>query len=319
VSAIATYGRDFQGMSRSRIHAGAGTETSLRSEASTGRGCDMKVGFIGLGSLGGPIARRLQRCGFEVVACEVVPAVLAAFDEPGSNREASPLATAQQVKLLGVCVRTDDQVTSLFGDGSLFKALGQGGLVIMHSNVAPELVRKLDVQAKQYGVDVIDAGVSGGAPAVAEGKLSLFVGGDATAVEKAKPWFDAIAKHVAYLGPIGRGMEGKLINNLISVANYGMSAAILDVGMKLGFDREQLQQALMAGSAQSFALQAAPSFMGLRPGATRESLEAIHDLLKKDVDHARNLPPSDDAAMAALLAASDAMLKRVKRAAAEKG
>jgi 3-hydroxyisobutyrate dehydrogenase-like beta-hydroxyacid dehydrogenase len=187
----------------------------------------------------------------------------------------------------------------------------------LHSTVAPELARHLATQAKQSGIDLIDVGVSGGGPAAIEGKLSLFVGGEPAAVERARPWLQAIGKSVAYLGPVGRGLQGKLLNNLISIANYGMSAAIVDVGAKLGFDTAELCEALMAGSAQSFALKVSPGWITKSVVNTPARLLDLHDLLKKDVDHARNLLPTDDRAMAALLASCEAMLARLKVAAAQ--
>lgn len=275
----------------------------------------MKVGFIGLGSMGAPIARRLARQGFSVTACDVAPQALAAFDEPGTACEADPLATARQAELLGVCVRTDAQLEALAGDGAIFAALGEGGIFILHSTVAPDLARRLADEAKAVGVGFIDVGVSGGGPAALEGKLSLFVGGEDEVVARARSFLEAIGT-VAHLGPVGRGLEGKLLNNLVSIANYGMSAAILDLGEQLDFDREQLHDALMAGSAQGFALKAVPGM--LRPhGDAPGYLDALHDLLKKDVDHASQLAPAEDPAMAALLASCRAMLNRVKRAAAE--
>lgn len=89
----------------------------------------MIVGFIGLGSMGAPIARRLARSGFEVIGCDISPDMLAAFDEPGTVRESDPIATARKSELLGICVRTDQQLESLAGDGRLFEALGEGGAV----------------------------------------------------------------------------------------------------------------------------------------------------------------------------------------------
>ncbi len=277
----------------------------------------MKAGFIGLGSMGAPIARRLARCGFSVVACDIAPDVLAAFDEPNTEREADPIATARSAKMLGICVRTDEQLRALAGDGKLFAALGDGGLVLLHSTIAPQLAQELAALARQSGVDLLDVGVSGGGPAVLEGKLSLFIGGDADAVARARPWLDAIGKSAVHLGPVGKGLEGKLLNNLVSIANYGMSASILDVGEKMGFDREQLRGALMAGSAQGFALQAVPGLLRPRGPGAPGSHDSLYELLKKDVDLARQLPPSDATAMRALLASCEVMLDRVKRAAAE--
>jgi 3-hydroxyisobutyrate dehydrogenase-like beta-hydroxyacid dehydrogenase len=264
----------------------------------------MKVGFIGLGSLGDGIARRIARSGFPLVACDINPATLAAFDEPGAEREADALAVAEKVDALCVCVRMDDDVRDLVAGGAMFRALGEGGLFIIHSTIAPELCRELAEQAKAHGVDVLDAGVSGGSPAALKGELMIYVGGEPAAVERARPLLEACGR-IMHLGPAGRGMEGKLLNNLVSIANYGMSIAILDLGEKLNFDREQLRQALMAGSADAFALRAAPGLLR-NPGPMRQ-------LLGKDLDHARALAPEADPAMSALVHAAESMLDRLAR------
>lgn len=276
----------------------------------------MGVGFIGLGSMGGPIAQRLARSGFTVTGYDTAPQMMAAFDEPGTTRASDPVETARGADMLGICVRTDEQLEGLLSDGQIFAVMAKGGIVIIHSTVAPGLARRLAEQAQSYGVDVIDVGVSGGGPMAIEGKLSLFVGGDDAAVERARPWLDAIGR-TAHLGPVGRGLEGKLLNNLISVANYGMSAAILDVGETLGFDRTELSAALMAGSAQSFALKAVPGLLRPRGTGAPGSHDTLHDLLKKDVDHARDLAPDANPAMKALLASCESMLNRIKQAAGE--
>lgn len=280
----------------------------------------MKIGFIGLGSMGAPIARRLARRGFDVLGCDIAPEMLRAFDEPGTTRSSDPIETARWAELLGICVRTDEQLENLVDGGRLFAALGEGALVILHSTVSPNLARELAALAKKYKVGFVDVGVSGGAPAAIEGQLTLFVGGEDAEVERAKPWLEAISKSMAHLGPVGRGQEAKLLNNLISIANYGMSAAIVDVAMALGFERDRFIEILMSGSAQSFALKVAPGFVRKRSGlGAPGSFMGLHDLLKKDVDHCRALPPSDSAAMHALLASCEAMLARIRRAAAEEG
>jgi 3-hydroxyisobutyrate dehydrogenase len=270
----------------------------------------MKVGFIGLGSLGTPIARKIARSGFPLAVYDISPAAIEAFDEPGAVVAADPIDAARRCEVLCVCVRMDAELQELAGDGALFAALGEGGLFIIHSTVAPELCQQLAEVAQRYGVAVIDAGVSGGAPRALTGELSIYTGGDAAAIEKARPLLESYGK-IAVLGAVGRGMQGKLLNNLISIANYGMSAAILDLGDTLGFDRAQLRDALLAGSAESFALRAVPGL--LRP----ESAAALRQLLGKDLDHARKLAPESDTAMAALVPAAESMLERLQRAAAE--
>jgi 3-hydroxyisobutyrate dehydrogenase len=77
----------------------------------------MDVGFVGLGSLGGPMARRLARSGFDVIACDIAPQVLETFDEPRARREADPIRAAEQAEMLGICVRTDEQLCVRAGRG----------------------------------------------------------------------------------------------------------------------------------------------------------------------------------------------------------
>lgn len=261
----------------------------------------MKVGYIGLGTLGGPIARRIAQSGFELTIFDVFPLAIEANAEDGVAKAASSLEVAAACEALCLCVRTDADVVDVVAGGKLFEVLGQGGLLIIHSTIDPRLCQTLADQAAPYGVSVIDCGVSGGGPAALEGKLSIFVGGDAEAVARAKPLLDCLGTF-RHLGPVGRGMQGKLLNNLISIANYGMSAHILDLGEHLGFDRGQLHEMLMAGSAQSFALKVVPGFV--QP----ERLENLRTLLGKDVEHARHLTDPELPAMKALIPAAQSMI-----------
>lgn len=272
----------------------------------------MKIGFVGLGSMGAPIARRLARTGHAVIGCDIAPAMLAAFDEPGTTGEADPIALAGLVDVLGVCVRTDAQLQDLLGDGRLFQALGAGKLCILNSTVSPALARDLGVLATSHGVDFVDVGVSGGAALALEGKLSLFVGGQDAAVERARPFLDAIGV-VAHLGPVGRGQEGKLINNLLSIANSAMSALAIELGEHLNFDREQLRQALLVGSARSFALDVLPGMFDWQGEREAPYLPWLRALLEKDVVHGAALARPDDHRAQPLATAAHAVLDHIDR------
>ncbi len=274
------------------------------------------VGFIGLGLMGAPIARRLARQGFDVTGCDIYPPALKAFDEPGTLLEADPIAAAQGKQIVGICVRTDEQLRNLAGDGRIFAAQGAGGIFIITSTVSPDLARELEKLAATHGVKLIDVGVSGGQPAALEGKLSLFVGGDEAVVESARPALEAIGT-VSHLGPVGRGLEGKLLNNLACIANYGLAASILDLGVALNFDREQLRQALQRGSAQSFALQVVPGMVGWRETSTAAGVADLRNLLAKDVYLSADLAPAEDPAMSALQNACHVLLRRMDRAVEE--
>lgn len=268
----------------------------------------MNVGFIGLGNQGAPIARKISRSGYRLYACDCSPHALEAFDEQGATRLTEPIETARQVEVLCVCVRMDKDLIDLVAGGALFAALGSGGTFIIHSTVEHTLCQQLAELGARYGVSVLDAGVSGGGDAALQGQLALFVGGDAAAFERVRPLLSCYGKSVAYLGPSGRGMIGKLLNNLVSIANYGMAAAILDLGEALHFDREQLRRALLAGSAEGFALRAIPGL--LQP----ERAAWLHEVLAKDLDHARSLAasaPPVNKSLAAIVAAAQSMIDRL--------
>ena len=274
------------------------------------------VGFIGLGLMGMPIARRLARQGFAVTGCDVFPATLDAFDEPGTSREADPVEAARGKDFVGICVRTDQQLRDLTTGGAVFAAQGAGGIFIITSTVSPDLAKTLAQEAAAHGVSVIDVGVSGGHHYALEGKLSLFVGGDEAVIARASEWLEAIGT-VSHLGPVGRGLTGKLLNNLACIANYGLAASILDLGVQLDFDREQLRAALQRGSAQSFALQVVPGMMGVREGSTAQGVADLRNLLEKDVRLSAKLAPADDVAMIALQNACEVLLARMDRAVGE--
>lgn len=270
-----------------------------------------KVGYIGLGSLGAPIAACIARGGFSLTVYDLVPAAMEAAGLASAAKASSPQQVAAASDLLCVCVRTDADMVELTQDGSLFTALGDGGVLILHSTIAPELAQSLAEQAKPYGVSILDCGVSrGGGKAEVEGDLSIYLGGDPEAVEKARPLLDCLGTW-QLLGPVGKGMQGKLLNNLVSIANYGMAAHILELGEHLGFDRDQLRIMLMAGSAEGFAMRVAPGFVAPDRAAN------MMTLLSKDVAHARELTDADNDSLKVLLAAAQSMVDLLKLKVAE--
>src|SRR5258706_7274823 len=96
----------------------------------------MKIGFIGLGSMGAPIARRLARSVFDVIGCDLAPVMLQAFDEPGTAQSADTIETARRVDTLGICVRIDAQLVRLVDGGTLISQIGESALTIHQSTVS---------------------------------------------------------------------------------------------------------------------------------------------------------------------------------------
>jgi 3-hydroxyisobutyrate dehydrogenase-like beta-hydroxyacid dehydrogenase len=237
--------------------------------------------------------------------------MLAAFDEPGVARESDAIATARQVEVLATCVRTDEQLEDLAGDGRLFEALGRGGIFIVHSTVKPALVRRLAAVAKAHGVDFLDIGVSGGTAVALDGGLLLLMGGDAGIIDRVRPILETYGRMLVHFGPVGRGMEAKILNNILAIANYGMAVSVLDLGEKLDFDREQLRQALLGGSGAGVALEVVEGMLAPSGLGATSTIPRLHDLLKKDVDLADTLVAGEDESLAVLSAGAWAMLDRL--------
>ncbi len=265
----------------------------------------MKAGFIGLGQQGAPMARMIARSGFALSVWDKSPAAVAAFDESGVRLCASAAEVARACEVLGVCVRTDDDLRALLDGDALLKDLGAGSVLLIHSTVMPELCVEIAEQGRALGVQVLDAGVSSSGEGALGGKLAVFVGGEAAALERVRPVLETYGNPIGHLGPVGSGMRAKLVNNLTVIANMGLVAAALDLGETLGLDRTALREVMLGGSATSYALAVAPGILG--PGRD-------FSLVTKDLHHGLAIAPEGHAGREALKQAAETLLAYVNRA-----
>ena len=216
----------------------------------------LRVGFIGLGSQGGPMARRIIGAGYQVTLWARRPATLEPFADTAAKAAGSPAELAAASDLVCVCVVSDADVEEvLTGEHGVLAGLAAGGVVAVHSTVHPDTCRRLAGQAAAAGARLVDAPVSGGAPAAAAGKLLVMAGGDAETVEYCRPVFAAYADPVVHLGPVGSGQLTKLLNNLLFTAHLGTAAGVLELGQGLGIDPGRLADVICHGSGSSFALE----------------------------------------------------------------
>src|SRR3954469_8210797 len=210
----------------------------------------MRVGFIGLGSQGGPMARRIVGSGYDVNLWARRPATLAPFADTSAKTAQSPAELAAASDLVCLCVVGDDDVREVLGgDTGVLAGLAPGGIVAIHSTVHPDTCREIAEAAAKQGVSVIDAPVSGGPPAAEEGTLMVMVGGDEAAVEKSRPVFATYSDAIVHLGALGSGQVAKILNNLLFTANLGAAMSTLDLGESLGVPRDRLGTVLARGSA----------------------------------------------------------------------
>jgi 3-hydroxyisobutyrate dehydrogenase len=181
----------------------------------------------------------------------------------------------------------------------------KGGMIALHSTVHPDTCRRLAERAAAKGVSLIDAPVSGGAPAVAEKRLLVMVGGEPDVVKRCRPVFETYADPVIHLGGLGSGQVAKLLNNLMFTANLANAKTTLQLGEALGVNTSSLCDVLTRGSASSSALNSIAAMGG--------SLDVISQiagaLLHKDVRLVVDIAEKGGASPGAVLDAADAALK----------
>lgn len=265
----------------------------------------MRVGFIGLGSQGGPMARAIVEAGFETTLWARRPASLEPYADTAARYADSPKALGAASDIACLCVIGDDDVRGLvYGDDGLLAGMAAGGIIVVHSTIHPDTCREIAKAASDQGVKVVDAPVSGGAPAVEAKQLLVMVGGDEEDVAKCRPVFESYADPIVHLGPLGAGQVTKILNNLLFSANLGSAISLLELGESLGVSRERMCEVVTRGSATSKALNSIAMF-----GGTLDNLAPIAGaLLQKDVRLAADLADKGSAPQGAVFDAADAAL-----------
>jgi 3-hydroxyisobutyrate dehydrogenase-like beta-hydroxyacid dehydrogenase len=190
------------------------------------------------------------------------------------------------------------------GAGGLLHGMRPGGIVVVHSTVHPETCRTLAARAAARGITLLDAPVSGGAPAAEEKRLLVMAGGDREAFDRARPVFETYGDPVVHLGPVGCGQRAKLLNNLVLAANMGVADSAYELARGLGVEPAQLALVLAHGSGSSFA-----AALLARAGCSAAPM-ADHTgrLLRKDARLVADLAEAAGLKPGTVLAAADAAL-----------
>lgn len=262
-----------------------------------------RVGFIGLGRQGAPMARRILDAGHPMTLWARRAASLDAFVDTGARFAASPAELAADCDVVCVCVVADADVEEVVtGADGVLVGLRPGGVVVVHSTVHPDTCRRLGVEAATQGVFVVDAPVSGGGPAAEGGRLLVMVGGDVDAVRVCRPVFETYADPVVHIGALGAGQVTKLLNNVLFTANLATAASAIALGRALGVDTGRLAQVLGHGSAAGFALGSVA-----RAGGTLDGMGThAGPLLLKDVRLMTDLARAANAPTGVVMRAAEA-------------
>lgn len=209
-----------------------------------------KQGFIGLGSQGAPMARRMIEAGYEVVLWARRPETLATFADTPAQTAASIAELGREVEQVGICVVDDAGVEQVCD--ALIPAMAPGGRIVIHATVDPQLCRTLAERAAARCLALIDAPVSGGGEGAAAGTLTVMVGGEAGAVAAARPVFESFAGLIVHLGDVGAGQMAKLVNNALMAAHVAIAHQGIAAADALGLDREALVELVKVSSGRSF-------------------------------------------------------------------
>jgi 3-hydroxyisobutyrate dehydrogenase len=214
-----------------------------------------RIGFVGLGTMGAAMAANLARAGFTVTAWNRTDRPAPDLDELGVQRAPSPAAVAEASGVVVICVSdTPDVEAVLFGPAGVAAGARSGTLVIDCSTIAPGPTREFAGRLAENGVALVDAPVSGGSEGARNATLSIFVGGDAADVDRARPVLEALGKTITHVGPVGAGQAVKAVNQVILAGTYLGVAEGIVLAMKAGLDVEQVVGALGGGAAQSWVL-----------------------------------------------------------------
>lgn len=254
--------------------------TSPATHDSTDARTTTRVGFIGLGSQGGPMAARIIEAGFPTTLWARRKESLEPYLESEAEIAATPADLGAKSDLVCICVVDDAGVEAVtLGSDGVLAGMAPGGIIAIHSTVHPDAVRQLGEAAAKVGVRVVDAPVSGGGPAAAEGRLLVMMGGAEEDVATCEPVFRSYGEPVVHLGALGAGEVAKVLNNTVFASQLATASSILRIGTSLGIGADQLSEVISHGTGGSFAIK----ILASRAGDLSTMANLAGPLLRKDV------------------------------------
>lgn len=212
-----------------------------------------RVGFIGLGSQGGPMARRLIESGHSVVLWARRSEAFAALSDLTFETAGSVADLGASADHVGVCVVDDAGVQEICAE--LIPAMKPGSRLAIHSTVHPNTVLTLARHAADRGVALIDAPVSGGGPAATARTLTVMCGGSEAIISAARPIFASFAGLIVRVGDVGAGQMAKLINNALMAAHVAIAHSAVDASKALGLDTAAIKEIVKVSSGRSFGFE----------------------------------------------------------------
>ncbi len=213
-----------------------------------------RIGFIGVGSIGAPMARCLLRGGYDLTVCDKQGAVLEGFQKMGAVVTQKPSDCADNEMVI-IMVANDSQVREVvLGENGLLEAVNEENppVFVIMSTVMPQTIHDLAGQCKMRGINVTDAPVSGMPVLAEEGKLTIFAGGEKGIVDRLLPAFGKMAKSIHHTGGLGTGEITKIINNIYGLSNLFLTVEAMRIAKNHGMDPKKLAAIYETSTARNF-------------------------------------------------------------------
>ena len=242
---------------------------------------EKKVGFIGLGIMGMPMAHNLIKAGFEVVVYNRTTSKAEQLVSKGAKKADSPRELAGEAPVVITIVSdTPDVESVILSENGVIEGIKPDSVVIDMSTISPQATQKIAARLGEKGVRMLDAPVSGGEQGAINGTLSIMVGGDAEVFERCRPIFEAMGKNIIHVGPNSMGQTVKLMNQILVAGTLNAVVEALIFAQKSGVDLEKAIDAVKGGAAASWQLT------NLAPRITRRDFQPgfMIDLMQKDLN-----------------------------------
>ena len=251
-----------------------------------------KIGFIGLGNMGMPMAQNLISNGIKVKGFDVSEEVLKQASKNKIEVCSDTLQASKEIDVLITMLPNGEAVSSVFNSENLLENIDPSILIIECSTISPKTSKELSLKASSLDLEMIDAPVSGGVKGAEEAGLTFMVGGSVENVEKAKPILSMMGKNIFHAGDSGSGQIAKLCNNMLLAIHMSGTAEAISMGVKSGLDPSVLSEIMSKSSGGNWSLDKYnpyPGVMTESPASKDYQGGFLNKLMIKDLNLAKEL------------------------------
>ena len=251
-----------------------------------------KIGFIGLGNMGLPMANNISKAGIEVNAFDLSEKALKQAENLGMSIKQDSKSVLEDIDALITMLPNGSSVEKIFLEDNLLEVIKKRTLIIESSTISPEISKKISTIAKNYGISMLDAPVSGGVKGAELGNLTFIVGGSQADLEKGLSLFKIMGDKIFYAGESGSGQIAKLCNNMLLAVHMCGTAETLALGVNNGLDPVVLSEIMKNSSGGNWSLEKYnpyPGVMETAPASENYSGGFLNSLMLKDLKLASEL------------------------------